>query len=188
MKPFFSLLIAGFAVLFAVAPASAAARLTVLQSTLTLYGTSTLHNFECTTTKIQGGGEMDSLGKDMVTAKITIPVKSIHSKSTSMDKNMYEALKAKDNPEISFSLRPSKVVLKHNDSLQIKGDLTIAGKTRPIEMTVLLTGPDSSTYRLQGRYDLLMTDYGIAPPTFMGGLMKTGAKISIQFDVKLESK
>jgi hypothetical protein len=84
-------------------------RVTILPSSrLTLKGTSTLHDFECSTTTIRGDIEMDPQMKSFEAAEVTIPVKVIHSESTSMDDNMYDALKAKEYPEITFSLLPPR--------------------------------------------------------------------------------
>ena len=40
---------------------------------------------------------------------------------------------------------------------------------------------------VRGKKKLLMTDYGIKPPTFMLGMLKTGNEVSVEFEVGLKN-
>ncbi len=161
-------------------------------NTIILKGTSTLHDYECKSTVLNGVIEMDTLMRTFTSAEVIIPVKSIHSESSSMDDNMYEALKAEKYTDIKFSLfhsdSPGEKNLIHSDStLQLHGTLTIAGKEQLIDLPVKVIKNSNGIITVRGKKTLLMTDYGIKPPTFMLGVLKTGNEVSVEFEVGLKN-
>ncbi len=161
-------------------------------NTVILKGTSTFHDFECKSTALKGIIEMDTLMQSFTSAEITIPVKSIHSESSSMDDNMYEALKAEEYTEIKFSLLHSDSTwkarsIRSDSTLQLRGKLTIAGKEQVIDLPVKVIRNKNGIFTVHGDKTLLMTDYDIKPPTFMLGLMKTGNEVVIEFEMSLKS-
>jgi hypothetical protein len=46
----------------------------------------------------------------------------------------------------------------------------------------ITTKADGEKLAVQGRIELLMTDYGIKPPTAMMGMLKTDPKITVTFE------
>jgi polyisoprenoid-binding protein YceI len=161
-------------------------------NTIILKGTSTLHDFECKSTVLKGAIEMDTLMRTFKSAEVVIPVKSIHSESTSMDDNMYEALKADEYTDIKFSLfhfdNAGETSSIHSDStLQLRGTLAIAGKEQLIDLPAKVIKNKNGIITVRGEKTLLMTDYDIKPPTFMFGLMKTGNEVVVEFVVSLKS-
>jgi len=160
-------------------------------NTIILKGTSTLHDYECKSTTLQGVVEMDTLMKSFTNIGITIPIKTILSGNTSMDDNMYDALKEKEHPEIKFSLMHSDSALKQtvilpDSTIQLRGTLAIAGKEQLIDLPVKIIKNDNGIVTVRGNKKLLMTDYGIKPPTFMLGVLKTGNEVSVEFEVALK--
>jgi polyisoprenoid-binding protein YceI len=161
-------------------------------NTIILKGTSTLHDFECKSTVLNGAVEMDTLMRSFTSIEIIIPVKSIHSESSSMDENMYEALKAEEYANIKFSLlhsdNPGEENSIHSDStLHLRGTLTIAGKEQLIDLPVKVIKKSNGIITVRGEKILLMTDYGIKPPTFMLGVLKTGNEVVVEFEVGFKS-
>jgi polyisoprenoid-binding protein YceI len=160
-------------------------------SAIVLKGTSTLHNFECKSTAIQGTIAMDSTMRSFSSIEVTIPVKTILSGNTSMDDNMYEALKEKENPDIKFALMHSDSTKKHNvilpdSTFQLHGTLSIAGKEQPVDLQVKIIKDENGIVTVRGDKKLLMTDYGVKPPTFMLGVLRTGNEVSVEFEVALK--
>jgi polyisoprenoid-binding protein YceI len=160
-------------------------------SYLVLKGTSTLHDYECKTTSIQGTIEMDLTLGSFTNVDIAIPAKSIHSGNSSLDDNMYESLKAEENPDIRFSLfHPDSIIdlrTSRSDSIiKLYGKLTVAGKEKTIDLEVVVQQKENKIIEIHGKKKLLMTDYGIKPPTFMLGILKTGDEVSIEFDLQLK--
>jgi polyisoprenoid-binding protein YceI len=163
-------------------------KLFIQPSTVTVHGTSTLHDFQCSSKIIEGSVVMDSLDTRIISADITIPVKSIHSESSSMDGNMYDAMDADADSEITFSLlQPSVADTAATDSLLVKGVLTIHGVRQTIEMKIHVDRANKKV-EVEGTKDLLMTDFGIKPPTFMFGTLKAGDKVTITFDLHFKAE
>jgi polyisoprenoid-binding protein YceI len=109
-----------------------------------------------------------------------------------MDENMYEALKAEEYANIKFSLLHSdntgEANLIHSDStLQLQGTLTIAGKEQLIDLPIKVIKNKKGIITVRGKKTLFMTDYGIKPPTFMLGILKTGNEVAVEFEVGLKS-
>jgi polyisoprenoid-binding protein YceI len=73
------------------------------------------------------------------------------------------------------------------DSTQkLYGKLTVAGKEKTIDLEVAVQKMENKIVGVHGKKTLLMTDYGIEPPTFMLGILKTGNEVSIEFNLQLK--
>ena len=116
--------------------------------------------------------------------EIAIPAATLTSPREGLDKNMHEALKVKDHPDIVFRLLRFEPGSGATDTLRGIGVLQIAGVEREVSID-LTTQRESSTLRVQGRVRLLMTDFGIKPPTAMLGMLKTDPKVAITFETVL---
>ena len=169
-------------------------------STLSLNGSSTFHDYECNAGSVEGtlDGDTAGIAKNVldsvfINAKVEVPVSSLSGSSDGITSNMKDALKGKEFPIISFDLTHCVVVpdsLKKSGTwgMKTKGNLTIAGKTKPVELLVRFTDLGSGYFRLEGSHELVMTDYGVDPPTFMLGVMKTNPKVTVHFDIKLKAQ
>jgi polyisoprenoid-binding protein YceI len=71
-------------------------------------------------------------------------------------------------------------------ALRAVGVLKVAGVEREgaLDITIERKG---SAMSVQGQTQFLMTDFGIKPPTAMLGMLKTDPKVSVAFEVVLES-
>jgi polyisoprenoid-binding protein YceI len=180
---------------------SFAARL-VLQpgSSLWLKGDSTLHIWHSSATVLNAEIE---LGADRANAasfydgvkggqvgkfKLHVPVDGLKSGKSQMDSNMYKALRQKEYPEIVFEIRDYKIGPVENGKakIQARGSLTVSGKTKEIDLDAQAVPGADGQARVQGSYDLLMTDYGVQPPVFMMGALKTADKVSVHYDLDLK--
>jgi polyisoprenoid-binding protein YceI len=111
-------------------------------------------------------------------------VKSIKSSEGSlMDKYMYEAMKADQYSTITFQMTQCSVIGSTSDGseLLVKGNLTIAGVTKAIEMKVTGHKLANNEIRFDGNKPIKMTEYGIKPPVVMG--MKVGDEVTIKWDL-----
>ena len=157
------------------------------QSKLWVEGTSTVHDWTCEATTFDG--QLDALSdavENVQGAAVRVPTKALECKNGTMNKKALDALKADKAPTISYALTsatPSGTDANGAFTLDTKGQLTIAGKTLPVTMTV--TGEKGADGRLhfKGQVPVLMSDFGITPPTAMLGTMKTGDKVVVGFDI-----
>jgi len=164
-------------------------RRSTFQSSISIHGTSTLHDWESVVK--QASGEFVFNNDQIENLVINVPVLSIKSKEEErlMDKKTYEALKSSKNPVISFKLtQPAKPVVSETGAeVSITGELTIAGVTKTITFKSAGERNGSSTYTFTGNIPLKMSDYNISPPTAMLGLIKTGDQINIKFKVTVSN-
>ena len=166
-------------------------------SRLTLKGKSTMHDFASTATRMQLAVELaDTLPPgDSVVARLaapgavksivlTIPVEGMKSEKDGLDRNMYKALKAATNPNIVFRLRSADAGATPSE-FRVEGDLEVAGRRQPIEMIVRASECPEGIV-LEGSKALLMSSYGIKPPSMFLGTLKTNDQVVIDFRLVLE--
>jgi polyisoprenoid-binding protein YceI len=178
-----------------VAPTTAQnAPLTIGTAKLTLAGTSNIHDYSATTTTIRvtrvqlgtvpAGDLLDhALAPGTVQAfEVAIPVKSLASNKDGLDKNMQKALKADEHPEITFKLLRFENRAAPAVGLRAIGVLRVAGVDRQVSIDITSERKDAALV-VKGTLALLMTDFGIAPPKAMMGMLKTDPKVTITFDV-----
>lgn len=167
------------------------------QSELTFEGTSTLHAFHCKTTKLEATVNVDptymearlsKLNRPLKTVDVVIPVKSLSCGNDGLEKNMFKTLKADKYPEIRYQLSTYQIAGAASDdgmTLQAIGTLTIAGQQKTIEMLVKTDRGPGGIATATGTQTILMTDFGIKPPVFMLGTLKTGNKITVSFKLNM---
>ena len=163
-------------------------------SELSFEGTSTLHGFTCKTTKLQAmvqvdnaysEGRLSELRRPLKTFEVVIPIKSLTCGSKGLENNMRKTLKADLYPDIRYELStyqiPSTSITENGFTLQAVGKVTVAGKQNTIEMLIKADRLPDGNARATATQSLQMTDFGIKPPVFMLGTLKTGNKIVVSF-------
>ena len=154
-------------------------------SIVRIEGTSTLHSWTMEGPSIQGQINAPTPDNWNAPAKavVTIPVVSIKSEHSKMDKLMADALKAKEHPEIRFEMTSAtpRSATTGGFVLETKGKLTIAGVTRDVAFDVQGSRNPDGKYTLVGQAPIRMTQYGIKPPTAMMGTIKTGDDVKVTF-------
>lgn len=157
---------------------------------LTISGTSSLHDWTSSASKLEGKSTLNMVQgelKSIPAFSVSIPVKSIKStKGSIMDGKTYDALKADKHPNITYQLVQVKSLEKVGSQYKIMafGNLTIAGVTKAVD--ILVTGKVLANGMMEftGEKALLMTTFNIQPPTAMMGTLKTGDAITIRFTVQ----
>jgi polyisoprenoid-binding protein YceI len=95
-------------------------------------------------------------------------------------------MKADKHPIITFRLGSYTVEPSADggNSVKATGTLTVAGVERPTDL-VLEVKESAGVLHVRGTRDLLMTEFGIKPPTMFMGMLKTHDKVTIAFDFQL---
>lgn len=161
---------------------------------VTIAGTSNIHPFTASTTDVRmsrlvlapaDGDRLQSAVKPGAVEALEISVKaaSLTSPKEGLDKNMHKALKVAEFPEITFTLARIEPGTLPN-TLKAIGTLKVAGVQKAVTLD-LKTAVNASTITVMGELALLMTDYGIAPPKAMLGMLKTDPKITVTFETVL---
>ena len=163
---------------------------------VTIAGTSNIHDYTASTTDLRivrlqvadgviGPNFWDEIVKPgaIESFEVAIAAGSLSSPREGIDKNMYKALKVKEFPDIRFRLVRFEGEANPG-ALLATGVLTVAGVEREVTLDLKTTRHDSH-FNVSGTVSLLMTDYGIAPPKAMLGMLKTDPKVTITFETVL---
>jgi polyisoprenoid-binding protein YceI len=167
----------------------ARAALALASSRVSIAGTSNVHAFSAATTDVrltrvqlaEGCAGWDDVLKTgaLKAFEISIPAASLKSGDDGMDKNMHKALKAPQHTDITFSVTQLEPKGTAN-AFKATGTLRVAGVERAVAFDVTAEQTDGKLV-VKGALPIVMTDYGIAPPKAMLGMLKTDPKVTVSF-------
>ncbi len=168
--------------------------LTMMSARVSLDGTSNIRSFTASTPTVHlvvieagpvAGDVLDSVLQPggLTALEVAIPAKGLTSPKEGVDKNMHKALRVEEFPNIRFRLRTMEPA---SGGYRAMGSLTIAGVERDVTLN-LQAQRSGSALVVTATTDLLMTDYGIAPPTALMGMLKTDPKVEIRIELVLEA-
>lgn len=156
-------------------------------------GTSNVHDWEESVEKISGNGSYMVNANGSITILSMIvkvacnDIKSSHG--SIMDGKTYDALKAEKNPLITYKLlsQVNNVMPSATGTTVIaKGQLTIAGVTKPVDLQVKIISKQDGSISFEGTKTLKMTDFGVSPPTAFMGAMKVGDEVVLTFKTTMQ--
>jgi hypothetical protein len=188
-------IVAGISVAALTAAPAARAPLAIDSAKVTIAGNSNVHAWTAASTTVRltrvalgsavtGPGFWDEVVKPgaIEAFEIAVPTTSLKSDKDGMDKNMYKALKATEHPEIAFRL--ARLEPAASGAFKAVGFLRIAGVEKEVALDLKVTRREAALV-VKGELALLMTDYGVKPPTAMLGMLKTDPKVTITFETIL---
>jgi len=120
-------------------------------SVLWIEGTSTMHDFECRSKEVTLALETDAATPAPASASdllslvrsgavkgvaVRVPVVSLHSEKSGLDKNLQKAMNAPQYPDVNFRLDTNEVTAAAGDTsaIQATGALTIHGQERKVQL------------------------------------------------------
>lgn len=175
-------------------------------------GTSTVNDFTCSTQQIEGHAELviqEVLARrpgreqpdtahtrstsapapvDTPTVQARVPVRTLDCGKRRQNEDLYEAMKVNEHPAIHYEIVSAEVVAAPDSSrdhytLEAIGNLTIAGETRTVRLTLQGRRLDDGRVHAQGTLPVQMTHFNVDPPTAMLGLIRVRDEITVHFDV-----
>ena len=173
--------------------AAPGSNITVTSALLSLSGTSTMHPYTVSTKSLKvvtaSAATADVQGLlqpgALQSFELQIPVNTFISDKDGLTKQMFKAMKADKHPTITFRLDSYFVeTAAGGATVKPTGTLTVAGVERPINI-VLEVKEQAGRLHVRGTRDLLMTEFGIKPPTMFMGMLKTDDKVTITFELQL---
>lgn len=158
---------------------------------LVVSGTSTLHDWDMKSSQGSFDASFTFNAAGAVTGisalSFTTPATALKSGKDAMDKNAFKALKTDKNPNISFTAASATVSATNATDFTVKavGKLNIAGA--PVDAEIVATGKINAdkSITVTGVKKISMKDFGMTPPSFMMGTIKTGNDVTLKFDLKL---
>ena len=162
---------------------------------VTIDGTSNLRDWKEKVGDVTG--EMTAVVNDdgsveLRSIRICMKVLSIKSDmGRVMDNKTYEALKAATCPEIQFTVSAPIQLVQVRDcqtAFPVKGDLALAGMSKPVTMLVTTFEIRQRNLSFEGSQRINMSDYGVKPPSALFGTMRAAPDITIHFKTNFISR
>ncbi len=161
-------------------------------SSLRLHGGSTVKDWTCTTSSMEAevnpvsavrpaatGGESRPLGE------LRVPVATLDCGNGHMESDLRKAIGASEHPDIDFRLTGYRLEpASQGVRVTAHGRLSLAGTTRDVDVAVRAEPTGDGGWRAVGSTDLLMTDFGIRPPSALFGLIKAEDRVVVVFDLR----
>jgi hypothetical protein len=161
---------------------------------VTIDGTSNVHAYSASTTAVRltrvqlgsgvtGPNFWEEIVKPggLAAFEIAIPAATLSSPKKDLDKNMHKALKTQEHSDITFKLVRLEPA---GAGLRAFGLLKITGVEREVALDITTERRDAGL-AVRGEVTLLMTDFGIAPPKAMLGMLRTDPKVKVSFETVL---
>ena len=173
--------------------AALSSNVSVTSATLSINGTSTMHPYVVQTKTLKVGAAIATAAdikgllqpEALQGFELVIPVNTFTSDKDGLTKQMFKAMKADKHPTITFRLTGYTVeTAAAGIIVKSTGTLTVAGVEKPIEIA-LDVKEVAGGLQVRGTRDLLMTTFGIKPPTMFMGMLKTDDKVTITFALQL---
>ncbi len=164
-------------------------------SELSISGTSSMHPFECKTSKLIAYVDVDpgytkdltKVARPIASVQVNIVVKTLQCGNKTMDKNMYATLKAdkNENQIIKYTLSGYDIVNATSSQFgaKTKGMLNVGGKDKAVAFNIMAERSADGKASAKGEQSLLMSDFGIKPPSFMFGTLKVHDEIKVKFNL-----
>ena len=161
-------------------------------SKLWLEGTSNLRGWSCRAATLDAwvtaasdriGGDPASLISQLENVIVRVPVESLKCGNGRMDRGLYKALSA-DDPRARFIVGRFDVMSAPSEAqLRTVGTVTVAGREKTLGVDVRTHRDPDGTIVAEGTVPVLMTDFGIAPPTAFFGALRTGNRVLVRFEL-----
>lgn len=153
--------------------------------TLTVSGTSTLHDWSMKSSKgesnavftFNNAGQLSGL----TFLSFVSPAESLKSEKSAMDKNAYKALKTSSAPTLSFNITAASVA--PDGTIKTQGKLSIAGTTIATDLVGVAKVNADKSITVKGSKKISMKEFNMEPPSFMMGAVKTGNDVTVAFDI-----
>ena len=167
-------------------------------SRLWLEGSSNVRDWRCDATTLDAaidvdGGMLHAGAASSVArlrrVQVRVPTHALTCGRSQMDNIMYKALHVDDEPDCRQIVGRFDVIAQSGDidrNVVMQGTLRIAGRERVVRVPMVVEEQRDGSLRAQGSLPILMTDYGIHPPTALFGVLRTENRIVVKFDLVVD--
>lgn len=164
------------------------------QSSMTIFGSSTLHDWEVEATDFSVEFQVpeswfDSpekwVGSDVTGLNVTVPVEKLDGGKNKMNRDLRDALGFPEHQTIEFTWEQISFIgdIDTGRRAEVQGQVTIAGETRMVMFVTDLSLNERSQIVASGNVRLNMEDFGIKPPTTFLGVIRTDEIVKLSFEL-----
>lgn len=142
------------------------------ESKIEIHGTSTLHDWEMVSSKIDSTFEND--GSKITKLDVSVKIDTLKSGDEGLDEKAYETLKIDRKNFIRFELNEANI-----EAGTIKGVFKVLDKEQVTELKPEIL----SLNEVKGSFKVKMTDFGLEIPSVMFGAIKAGDEVTVKYDI-----
>jgi hypothetical protein len=170
------------------------------QSMLQIQGKTNVNSFQCycappaSVVGFNAESSSETQKINFKKAALTVLTKSLDCRHKIMNRDMYQTLKAEHYPTITLSISQVLIPIhsinarwKLTGPIATEAYLTLAGIKRKIDLLVTISQPFSNIYRFTAKKSLLLTDFGLTPPTALMGMVKVKNEIILDIDLYISA-
>lgn len=130
---------------------------------------------------------LENLAGAVKEVKLDIPAAALDCANDTMNEHMREAIHAEKHQNIGVQIHKYEVGVPVDGVAPMKlyADITLAGVTRPVTIIANARMVDGAV-KVDGRYAMRMTEWGVKPPSLMLGTMKVRESVVIRFAVAVK--
>ena len=167
------------------------------ESRVWIEGSSNIHSWSCSATAVDATIAVDVAFKEdpdfpryLKTVRVKVPVTALKCGHDQMDKSLRRALKADDTTRAPYITAVFEAMRDGSDStnaltVNTIGALEIAGRENTVKMNVGTTRSADGTIEAQGEVPILMSDFGVKPPTALFGALRANNRVVVKFALTL---
>ena len=167
-------------------------------SRLWITGTTSVSEYACAANEIGGYAfvdrgtyqQLDDHKRGSAQVEVKVNVHQLDCGKRKMNHDMYDALKARQHPNIRYELLSARIAdtTAQSDTaswykIDTRGVLEIAGVRDTLEMSVNARMMSDRTFHIQGEKPLHMSTFDIKPPTALLGLIRADERLVVHFDL-----
>ena len=146
-------------------------------STVTYAMSHPAHDWEGVCKDVNAVIVYDDQTKTISQVAVALKIDAFDSGNANRDSHAIEALEGLKYPKVTFT---SSKIKSDNNTLIAEGNLTFHGVTKPVTITVSRTDNDKRI-ALEGRFDILLSQFQIERPSLFG--IKTKDEVKLSFKV-----
>ncbi len=166
-------------------------------SWISLRGTTSINSYTCTSTgEIPRGFIMADMlpGSNAIyfsDAYMDVPVTSFDCKNRLMNNDLHASLGGAANPAIKINLLEARTMSKlqkgNGGKILTQVEISINGQTKITDVRVDFMQVNPYSFRISGSKEMLMSEFGIDPPSPMLGMVKVHDQVTIHFHLIIET-
>lgn len=160
-------------------------------SRLWIEGSSNVNTWSCRATRIDASVDVDSaaVAQDESPAsmlrrvEVRVPVRALRCARDAMNRDLYRALKADENPELGYILATFRALPEEGDTAVVHaaGTLRVAGRENRVDLDVTARRLPDGSLLATGAVPIRMTDFGVEPPTAFFGWIRARDEVTVRF-------
>ena len=161
-------------------------------SRLWISGATNVRSFRCENGKLQGEASLQnaaySEGVDAAedAASFSADVEAFACTPAPVRSRLVAALSSDAGHDIHFELERASLLSEPPAHLgwhdvYVEGVLQMAGVARPLSVTVRIQRLTDERYAVEGETRLLLSDFGLKPPSALFGLVRAADEIEVEF-------